>query len=365
MSRERRNGWRAVPDRTTASLLAAVIVAPCFSSLRAQSWNSSEALALVRRAQERRSETQADASLTSYRTRAHGFVFFLAQVGEGLSEPPRLVKADELDVEVYWQAPDRSKQVILGWRDGAFLPTDIEYHRDHLGIVTNNFGDLIRIGEGDEVRDVVHPLSPAGPGAYDYALGDSLAIRTAGGEVHGPRSAGTAPLVRAAARGRHALSRRRDRRAGAVPLQLHAARVSRPPARGHQHRAGERALRGPLLAALPPGGRDPPADHLARLSGARDHPRPLGDRRLRLERAAPAGDLRRARDRRAAGARSLGRLALAPSRSIRRSRASRRRSTRRTWTRCGWKSSGSPAPTRSAGFPPGGWPPARSATSSK
>jgi hypothetical protein len=99
-------------------------------------------------------------------------------VGEGLTEPPRLVKADELDVEVYWQAPDRSKQVISGWRDGAFLPTDIHYHRDHLGIVTNDFGDVIRIGEGDEVRDVPHPLSPAGPDVYDYALGDSLVIRT-------------------------------------------------------------------------------------------------------------------------------------------------------------------------------------------
>jgi hypothetical protein len=165
------------------ALLGAVLVAPWFAPLAAQSWNSPEALALIRRAQERRSETQADASLTSYRTRAHGFVFFLAQVGAGLSEPPRLVKADELAVEVYWKAPDRSKQVILGWRDGAYLPTDIEYHRDHLGIVTNNFGDMIRIGEGDEVRDVAHPLSPAGPGLYQYSLGDSLAIRTAGGEV--------------------------------------------------------------------------------------------------------------------------------------------------------------------------------------
>jgi hypothetical protein len=117
----------------------------------------------------------------SYRTRAHGFVFFLAQVGEGLTEPPRLVKADELRVEVYWRAPDRSKQVILGWRDGRFLPTDINYHRDHLGIVTNNFGNVIRIGEGDEVRDVPHPLSPGGLVAYDYALGDSLTIRTAAG----------------------------------------------------------------------------------------------------------------------------------------------------------------------------------------
>ena len=171
-----RNGWRT-------AVLGAVLVAPWFAPLAAQSWNSPEALALVHRAQARRSETQADASLTSYRTRAHGFVFFLAQVGAGLSEPPRLVKADELAVEVYWQAPDRSKQVILGWRDGAYLPTDIEYHRDHLGIVTNNFGDMIRIGEGDEVRDVAHPLSPAGPELYEYALGDSLAIRTAGGEV--------------------------------------------------------------------------------------------------------------------------------------------------------------------------------------
>jgi hypothetical protein len=153
------------------------------SPLAAQGWDSPEALALVRRAVDQRAAVEADSMLRSYRTRAHGFVFFLAQIGEGLTEPPRLVKADELDVEVYWQAPDRSKQVVLGWRDGAFLPSDIEYHRDHLGIVTNNFGDVIRIGEGDEVRDAIHPLSRAGPAAYQYALGDSLTIRTGGGEV--------------------------------------------------------------------------------------------------------------------------------------------------------------------------------------
>jgi hypothetical protein len=161
-----------------APLLALLVLAALPAPLAGQAWNAPDALALVRRAVERRAEVQADAMLRSYRTRAHGFVFFLAQVGEGLTEPPRLVKADELDVEVYWQAPDRSKQVISGWRDGAFLPTDIHYHRDHLGIVTNDFGDVIRIGEGDEVRDVPHPLSPAGPDVYDYALGDSLVIRT-------------------------------------------------------------------------------------------------------------------------------------------------------------------------------------------
>ena len=167
----------------SAARVAFVLVLTHVSPLAAQDWNSARALNLVRRATARRLAAQADSSLSSYRTRAHGLVFFLAQVGEGLTEPPRLVKADELRVEVYWRAPDRSKQVILGWRDGAFLPTDINYHRDHLGIVTNNFGNDIRIGEGDEVRDVPHPLSPAGLAAYDYALGDSLAIRTASGRT--------------------------------------------------------------------------------------------------------------------------------------------------------------------------------------
>ena len=165
------------------ALVVPLLLVAHASPVLGQSWNSAEALALVQRAVDRREAARADSSLSSYRTRAHGFVFFLAQVGEGLTEPPRLVKADELDVEVYWQAPDRSKQVILGWRDGSFLPTDINYHRDHLGIVTNNFGDVIRIGEGDEVRDVIHPLAPAGLQAYDYALGDSLTIRSAEGRT--------------------------------------------------------------------------------------------------------------------------------------------------------------------------------------
>jgi len=157
-----------------------VLAAP----LPAQQWNTPEALALAAAGAERRQEAESDSTLTSYRTRAHGFVFFLAQIGEeGLSQPPRLVKADELQVEVYWRAPNRSKQVILGWRDGTFLPTDINYHRDHLGIVTNNFGNFIRIGEGDEVRDVPHPLSPMGLGLYDFAVTDSVRVEGVTGAV--------------------------------------------------------------------------------------------------------------------------------------------------------------------------------------
>jgi hypothetical protein len=176
--------WSSLAGAALGTLLVTSYLSPLtVFPLHAQTWNTPNTLALVHRAVDRRLAVQADSGLASYRTRAHGFLFFLAQVGAGLSDPPRLVKADELDVEVYWQAPDRSKQVILGWRDGTFLPTDISYHRDHLGIVTNNFGNLIRIGEGDEVRDAVHPLSPAGLTLYDFALTDSLAIHTARGDV--------------------------------------------------------------------------------------------------------------------------------------------------------------------------------------
>ncbi len=153
------------------------------AALAAQAWNADSALALVGRAIARRSRAAADSSLHDYKAQAHGFVFFLGQFGEGLSEPPRLIKADQLELEVYWKAPGASKQRIVGWRDRAELPTDINYHRDHLGIVQNNFGPLIRLGEGDEVRDVPHPLSPGAPLLYDYAIDDTLTIGLGGGRT--------------------------------------------------------------------------------------------------------------------------------------------------------------------------------------
>jgi hypothetical protein len=170
--------WRRrLPAATRVWLVGWALLAVPRSPLGAQTWNDSATIALVQRGISARRHAEPDSSLTSYRTRAHGFVFFLAQVGQGLTGTPRLIKADELDVDVYWQAPALSRQVILGWRDGRWLPTDINYHRDHLGIVTNNFGDRIRIGEGDEVRDVVHPLAAEGPQLYDYRLSDSVRLQ--------------------------------------------------------------------------------------------------------------------------------------------------------------------------------------------
>ena len=142
-------------------------------------WNDARAVNLAQRATVRRTAQLADTSLRDYSARARGYVTFLAQTGEGLDEPPKVVKADELGLEIFWRAPNQSKQRILGRRDTTLLPTDINYHRDHLGIVQNNFADIIRLGDGDEVKDVPHPLSSAGMLEYDYRIVDSLVIRLA------------------------------------------------------------------------------------------------------------------------------------------------------------------------------------------
>ena len=159
---------------------AYVLLHGSIAKATAQQWNDPRALALVRQATDLRARQLADSGLVDYQATAHGYVTFLAQLGEGFREPPQVVKADELALKVYWRAPNLSKQHIVGRRDTTLLPTDIAYHRDHLGIVQNNFPNIIRVGEGDEVQDVPHPLSPQGLSEYDFALADSLRMTTPG-----------------------------------------------------------------------------------------------------------------------------------------------------------------------------------------
>ncbi|HCU10962.1 MAG TPA: hypothetical protein DGB72_02425, partial [Gemmatimonadetes bacterium] len=161
--------------RSSLGILATIIFTNVLGAQ--QTWNDPRTRELVERATERRASQIADTALADYKATAHGYVTFLAQFGEGFPEPPKIVKADELGLEVYWRAPDLSKQRIMGRRDTLLLPTDINYHRDHLGIVQNNFRNIIRIGEGDEVQDVPHPLSATGLEVYDFAIHDSLQIR--------------------------------------------------------------------------------------------------------------------------------------------------------------------------------------------
>ena len=151
---------RAVPAlrRLAPAVLLLLIAVPS----AAQQWNSPRVLSLVQRATERREAQLSDTGLVEYQAVAKGYLTFLVQLGQGYPTPPKIVRTDQLALQVYWRSPDLSKQRIIGRRDTTLLPTDINYHRDHLGIIQNNFPDIIRLGEGDEVRDCPHPLSPIG-----------------------------------------------------------------------------------------------------------------------------------------------------------------------------------------------------------
>jgi hypothetical protein len=141
-------------------------------------WNDARTLSLVERAVARRSRQFTDSALRDYTAEARGYLTFLAQVGKGFPEPPRIVKVDQLAVELLWKAPTLSKQRLIGQRDTLLLPADVSYYRDRFGVVQNNFPDLIRMGDGRDVRDVPHPLSRRGLAAYDFAIRDSLTLRT-------------------------------------------------------------------------------------------------------------------------------------------------------------------------------------------
>ena len=152
-----------------------ILLAPV--AIAAQDWNSPRAESLATHATAVRAAQLADSGLRSYKAEASGYLTFLAQLGKGFPDPPKIVRVDQIASDIYWKAPALSKQLIKGRRDTLVLPTDINYHRDHLGIVQNNFPSIIRIGDGDEVEDVPHPLSAVGLNYYDFAIGDSLQIR--------------------------------------------------------------------------------------------------------------------------------------------------------------------------------------------
>jgi hypothetical protein len=133
----------------------------------------------VARARELRSSAAVDSAFRSYQAQARGYVyFFFDRQSTGART---LVKADQVALDIYWQAPSSTKQVIVGRRDQQLLPTDITYHLDHLTVVQDDFGDSMRMGDGDEVENVPHPVAPGSESVYDFLLADSLTISYAGG----------------------------------------------------------------------------------------------------------------------------------------------------------------------------------------
>lgn len=139
-------------------------------------WNSPRVRELVDRARERRRLPVADSSLRSYRADVSGHIYFFIDREE--NPEPVLLRADQVALELYWAQPGRVKQVIRGMRSEEQFPIrDFRYYLDRYTVIQNGFDDVIRVGEGRDVRNVLHPLAPQADFLYDFRLADSLTIR--------------------------------------------------------------------------------------------------------------------------------------------------------------------------------------------
>ncbi|MEX2527621.1 MAG: hypothetical protein WEA09_08285 [Gemmatimonadota bacterium] len=175
-------------------------------------WNSPRVLALLEQGRATRSRFRAQGELESYTALSEGHIYFYMDPETG--EDPLLIRADQVAVQLYWKAPNLTRQVIVGLREERRLPVrDFRYYLDRLTVVQNGFGDLVQVGGGLDVAGAPHPLAvmPVVVGGeildarqvYDARLRDSVAVQLPGRpepvtiyevEVR-PRSPGVPALV--------------------------------------------------------------------------------------------------------------------------------------------------------------------------
>lgn len=168
---------RGTIRRAAGAFLPLLLALPAL----AQEWESPAASALVERAVAFRA--RSDTTLHAYTAEASGTLLFLGDLGGGLLGGSRVVKAEQIATRLTWRAPGFTEQRIVGRRDTMLLPGDVGFYRDRYGVITNNLGDRIRLGDARDVRDLPHPLSHEGRALHEFALSDSLAIAMPGQKV--------------------------------------------------------------------------------------------------------------------------------------------------------------------------------------
>ncbi len=174
--------------RSLAAVAAMTLLSAPSATLSAQAravtrWQDAAADSLVGRAIARRGLQLADSTLLGYQADARGYLAFLAQLGEGVIIPPKVVQSEELALQIAWWQPGNSAQRLVGRRDTTLLPADVAYYRDRYGVILDNLPDRIRLGDGQDVRDVPHPLAASARALYEYKLASPLRIRIPGREI--------------------------------------------------------------------------------------------------------------------------------------------------------------------------------------
>lgn len=139
-----------------------------------EGWNGSRVLRIIREAAVERQNAYSDSTLSAFDAYAEGHVDFLADFGDFGGE--QIVRTDRIALQLEWTRDHGSLQTLVGRRNVAWAPTRIHYHIDHLSLVMENFGRTIEVGEGDEVKDVLHPIADGATDFYEYRLVDSTAV---------------------------------------------------------------------------------------------------------------------------------------------------------------------------------------------
>ncbi|MCK5448744.1 MAG: hypothetical protein KAJ43_11410, partial [Gemmatimonadetes bacterium] len=129
-------------------------------------WDEPRVLRMVREAAVERRSAYSDSTLRAFDAYAEGHVDFLADFGDFGGE--QIVRTDRIALQLEWARGRGSLQTLVGRRNVAWAPTRIHYHIDHLSLVMENFGRTIEVGEGDEVKDVLHPIADAATDFYQY-----------------------------------------------------------------------------------------------------------------------------------------------------------------------------------------------------
>ncbi|MCL7970912.1 MAG: hypothetical protein M8866_02320 [marine benthic group bacterium] len=137
-------------------------------------WDEPRVLRMIGEAAIERQNAYSDSTLAAFDAYAEGHVDFLADFGDFGGE--QTVRTDRIALQLEWARGRGSLQTLVGRRNVTWAPTRIHYHIDHLSLVMENFGRTIEVGEGDEVKDVLHPIADGARDFYSYRLVDSMAV---------------------------------------------------------------------------------------------------------------------------------------------------------------------------------------------
>ena len=138
---------------------------------------------LVHLAREHRSRARTAPDSLAYSARAEGHIYFFLERDDGGSPIP--MRVDQVALDLHRSPRGEERQVMRGLRRRELLPVkDFRYYRDRLTAVMDGFGDQIRVGQGYDVRGVLHPLAEGGDTHYRYRIADS--IRVSGPDIAEP-----------------------------------------------------------------------------------------------------------------------------------------------------------------------------------